>query len=45
MFNQKTDFDLVECAMAGGMLAWLMACVAMGSVIFLDTVIRFDYLL
>ena len=39
------DFDLVECAMAGSMLAWLVGCAAMGCVILLDTVIRFDYLL
>ena len=43
MYNR--DFDLVECAMAGSMLAWLVACAVVGSVILLDTVIRLDYIL
>jgi len=40
---RTTDYDLVECAMAGSMLAWLVACVAVGTGALLDTVIRLGY--
>ena len=39
----RYDFDLVECAMAGSMLAWLVGCASVGTVTLLDTVTSGGY--